>query len=533
MFRAFLLTLFFVSHASASESVPGEFVVALSKDAKSIPSLESKLGGKILRHVRKDIVLVKRNQKETGQLALEKIRDLGFVKAASPNFIYRTVGIPNDPEFGNLWGLANSGALDSSGVRGISGVDIGAVRAWEITTGSSDVVVAVVDTGIDFRIPELNVNAWINEKERDGVEGVDDDDNGYVDDVNGYDFANEDGNPYDDHGHGTHCAGTVGARGNDSSGVAGVAWNVRLMAVKFMDSRGSGTLANAIRAIDYARINGAKISSNSWGGGGYNDLLRNAIVDAEKTGQLFIAAAGNDGMNNDDDATYPATYDLENIIAVAAVNNRGELAEFSNYGKISVDIAAPGVNVLSTVPNGVQYYSGTSMATPHVSGVAALLISQNPELGYSELKEKILKSARPLKTLEGKISSGGMLDAFYSLTGDTPPQDPNDPEKFNSKREEILSSSHPYGEGLEQVFTITQPGAKRIAAHFSKFETEYSFDYVEFFNGAGESLGKWSGIKDGAFSPIADGDTLTMKLSTDFTVSLYGFDIDEVYFEQE
>ncbi|RYZ68875.1 MAG: subtilase, partial [Proteobacteria bacterium] len=438
---------------------------------------------------------------------------------------------PNDVDYSKLWGMSNVGAMVST-KRGLKGVDISAERAWERTTGSKNVIVAVIDTGIDFTIPDLAPNAWTNEKELRGVAGVDDDGNGYVDDIHGYDFVNNDGDPTDDQGHGSHCAGTIGARGDDGLGVAGVNWNVSLMAVKFLNANGGGSLANAIKAIDYASKNGAKILSNSWGGGPFVQTLIDAIERTNQADQLFVAAAGNDGRNNDESPSYPASYDVDNIISVAAVDARGDLAGFSNYGVKQVDLAAPGVGIYSTVPGGFDTMNGTSMATPHVSGVAALLLAENPNLTAAELKTKLLSSVRPLRTLQGQVATGGMLDAYLALSGDVAPQDPNDASTWMEKSEFTISTPHPYIDATEQVFTIQIPGAKRISAHFPKFETENGYDLVQFLNAAGENLGTWSGEKNDRFSPIADGDTLVLKFQSDASVNAYGFDIDSVSIER-
>jgi subtilisin family serine protease len=309
------------------------------------------------------------------------------------------------------------------------------------------------------------------------------------------------------------------------------------MAVKFLDAQGGGSLANAIKAIDYARKNGAKIMSNSWGGGGSSDLMKTAIVAARDAGSLFIAAAGNDGANNDSNPTYPASYVVDNIVSVAAINNRGTLADFSNYGAKTVHLAAPGVNILSTAPaaidaSGFQTLSGTSMATPHVSGVAALVLSHQPNLTYKELKDRLVRSARPLAGLRGKVASGGMLDAYLAVTGQMAPPDSNDPANWTQSTAFSAATPHPYLPKSSLTFTASVPGAKKIAVHFAKFQTEANYDFVEFFDKTGKSLGKLSGKMDGTFSPAADGDTMTMKFTSDDSVNDYGIDADSISYQQ-
>lgn len=519
--------------ARAAESVPGQFVIMTSEEgsALKIDGLQESLGVKIVSRIRDNMFLVQSVGED--QKAFQDLKQNPLVQIVEPNYIYRASKLPNDPGLEKLWGLRNVGLKDSKGTKGVTGVDIGVEKAWDIATGSKKIVVAVIDTGVDFKIPDLKNNAWTNEAEANGQPGVDDDGNGFVDDIHGYDFANNDADPTDDHGHGSHCSGTIGAEGNDGKGLVGVNWNVSIMAVKFLSSGGSGSLADAVKSIDYARKMGANVLSNSWGGGGPSEILRKAIEDTRDAGELFVAAAGNDSSDNDRRAAYPASYDIENIISVAAVDNRGELAYFSNWGLKSVHVAAPGVNILSTVPKGTDYYSGTSMATPHVSGVAALVWSAFPEMSNTELKTRLLSTARPLVTLEGKIITGGMIDAYYALTGSTPPQDPNDPSQWELSENLNLSTEHPYKANYSETYKVKIDGAKRISVHFSKFETEKTFDRVQFYNSAGESLGYWSGYQSGRFSPIAEGDTITLKFTSDSTQQAYGFDVDKVNFEKE
>ncbi|NDD93079.1 hypothetical protein EBZ37_13485 [bacterium] len=246
--------------------------------------------------------------------------------------------------------------------------------------------------------------------------GVDDDGNGFIDDVHGWNFAAKSSNSSDDQGHGSHCAGTIGGSGNNSIGVAGVNWQVTMMPVKFLDAQGGGTLQGAVEAINYARTMGAKIMSNSWGGGGASQALKEAIEKARDAGILFVAAAGNDGTDNDSRPVYPAAYPVENVLAVSAVDNQGGLADFSNFGKKTVHVAAPGVNVMSsTKGSSYRSLSGTSMACPHVSGVGALLLSINPSMSYSELKERIMKTSQPLASVRRKVVSRGMVSAYNAI----------------------------------------------------------------------------------------------------------------------
>jgi subtilisin family serine protease len=346
------------------------------------------------------------------------------VIAVGPDEIIQIQRTPNDPSFGSLWGLNNTG---QSG--GTADADIDAAEAWDISTGTRATIVAVIDTGVDYNHPDLAANMWRNAGETPG-DGIDNDGNGFVDDVFGYDFANNDGNPMDDEGHGTHVAGTIGAVGNNGVGVTGVNWNTRIMALKFLDANGSGATSNAIKSLNYAVQMGAHITNNSWGGGGADSNLAAAINRARTAGQIFVAAAGNSGTNNNTAAFYPANYSLsyDNVVSVASTDRNNNLSSFSNYGATAVQLAAPGSSILSTTPNNTySTYSGTSMAAPHVSGALALLRDANPTWTYQELLNILKSSVDPLASLTGKVSTGGRLNVFRMLDNGTVPPPPPPP----------------------------------------------------------------------------------------------------------
>lgn len=325
-------------------------------------------------------------------------------KFAEPN--YKINAVANDPDISKQWGLSNS-----------RDTDIDAPEAWNNhTKGSKSVIVAVVDTGIDYRHEDLKNNMWKNPKERAG-NGKDDDGNGYIDDIYGYDFANNDSDPKDDNKHGTHCAGIIGAEGGNSKGGSGVNQVVSLMALKFLTSNGSGSSSGAAKAIEYAADNGADIISASWGGYSYSATIEDAIKYAKNRDVLFLAASGNDNKNTDQEPFYPACYDLSNIISVGASDNEDKKASFSNYGKNSVDIFSPGVSIYSTVLNNrYDYLSGTSMATPFVAGTAALLKAKNSTLTFSQLKDTILKNGDKKSSLKNYSSTGSRLNANSALS---------------------------------------------------------------------------------------------------------------------
>jgi subtilisin family serine protease/fibronectin type 3 domain-containing protein len=355
------------------------------------------------------------------EAALRAYRDNPHVLYAEPDYLLQVTDVPNDPRFGELWGLHNLGQTG-----GTPDADINAVEAWQVTTGSGGTIVAVIDTGVDYTHQELAANMWTNSAELNGQPGVDDDGNGFVDDIFGYDFVNGDGNPMDDHSHGTHVAGTIGAVGNNGLGVTGINWNVQIMAVKAFDANGSGSMSDAIEAIDYAVAQGALISNNSWGGNEpFSQAMYDSIAAARDQGHIFVAGAGNGyfgifPLNNDVNPFYPASYDLDNIIAVAATDHNDQMAGFSNYGATSVDLAAPGVDILSTAPgNAYALGSGTSMATPHVTGVVALVRDLHPNWTYDQVIERVLETVETVDALQGKMVTGGRLNAAEAVADDT------------------------------------------------------------------------------------------------------------------
>ncbi|RLJ03783.1 MAG: hypothetical protein DRP08_03015, partial [Candidatus Aenigmatarchaeota archaeon] len=346
---------------------------------------------------------------------IEILAKSGLFETAEPNYILKAIGIPNDSRFDELWGMHNTGQTG-----GTADADIDAPEAWDIFTGNKEVIVAVIDTGVDYNHEDLADNIWTNPGEIPG-NGVDDDGNGFVDDYYGWDFAYDDNDPMDGHSHGTHCSGTVGGVGNNGVGVAGVSWDVRIMAVKFLNDAGWGYTSDAIEAINYATMMDADIMSNSWGGGGYSSALKAAIQAANDAGILFVAAAGNDAENTDINPHYPSCYDVPNVMSIAATDHNDALAWFSNYGNKTVDLGAPGVNILSTVPgNGYSSYSGTSMATPHVAGAAALLKASNPALTHLEIKNALMNSVDPVPSLYGKTVTGGRLNIHKAITSVSP-----------------------------------------------------------------------------------------------------------------
>ena len=312
-----------------------------------------------------------------------------------------------------LWGLNNDGQTG-----GTADADIDAPEAWDIQKGKTQAeggpLIAIIDTGINYNHEALQGNIWTNPGEIAG-DGIDNDGNGVVDDLHGYNAAAKTGDPLDDNDHGSHCAGTIAGNGNNEKGLYGVMHKGNLMGVKFLTASGGGTLQGAIDSVLYATKMGARITSNSWGGGGFNKALYEAF---KASPAMHIIAAGNEKNNNDAKPAYPATFDLPNVISVAAIDHKDNLASFSNYGATTVDLAAPGVNILSSTSgsaNEYQSFSGTSMATPHVSGVAGLIVSEYPEISNEELKARLMETVDKKPQLEGKMVTGGRVNAFAAL----------------------------------------------------------------------------------------------------------------------
>ncbi|MBC20786.1 MAG: hypothetical protein CMJ74_11075 [Planctomycetaceae bacterium] len=317
---------------------------------------------------------------------------------------------PNDELFDVMWGLDNTGQSGGS-----PDADIDAPEAWAMNTSIAEVVVGVIDSGIDYTHPDLAANIWTNPGEIPG-NGIDDDGNGFIDDIHGWDFVDGDGDPMDGDGHGTHVAGTIAAQSNNAIGVAGVATNAKLMALRFLDDSGNGSIYNALLSLQYATMMGADITNNSWVGDSYFPGMQFAINQAAEAGSLYVVCAGNGRNNNDTSPTYPAGYLGDNVISVASTTDKDVLSSFSNYGATSVHVAAPGSNILSTkMGGGYTTKSGTSMAAPHVAGVASLLLSKRPDLTPAEVRAAILQGSDQVTALNGKTISNGRLNAANAL----------------------------------------------------------------------------------------------------------------------
>ncbi len=342
--------------------------------------------------------------------AIAAVTATGLVEYAEPDYVVRAAAVPDDPAFGQQWALRNTGQEG-----GAVGVDIDAPTAWNIGTGSHDVLVAVIDSGIDLTHSDLAPNIWANTGETSG-NGTDDDNNGYIDDTHGWNFVDDSNDTSDTSGHGTRCAGIIGAAGDNALGGAGVNWQVSLLPLKILDSSGEGFSSDAIEAVAYATSRGARVSCNAWGGAGYSRALQEVVEQAEAVGSLFVTAAGNEGRDIDYYPFFPAAFNGANVLTAAALNRQGQLAWFSNHGSYGVHLAAPGADIQTTAPGGGHaVLTGTSAAAAHVAGVAALVLASHPGLGHEDARAAILAGVSPSQAAADKTVTGGCLNAARAL----------------------------------------------------------------------------------------------------------------------
>jgi len=478
------------------EYVPGELLVGYKPGvaAAEVQSLHTRIGATLARRftfISTDYVRLPKGM--TVEQAIAMYTKDGGVLYAEPNYKVKALDspdlLPNDPLYPQQWAWPK----------------IKAPRAWGYTTGSDTVVVADIDTGVDYTHRDLAANMWRNPGEIPD-DGVDNDGNGYVDDVYGIDAANDDSDPKDDHGHGTHTSGTIGAVGNNGTDVAGANWTVRIMALKFLNSDGGGSTEGAITCLEYVtkmrKQFGINIvaTSNSWGGGGESQALKRAFNAAGRAGVIHCCAAGNSGSDNDVSPQYPPSYDLDSIIAVAASGPHDGKAAFSCYGATSVDIAAPGVGILSTFPrNKTKSWDGTSMATPHVTGACALIAATRPGIPVDIIKAIVLRNADPLPQWAGLCVSGGRLNLYRCVTP-CPQVVANTPERGTT--------------GVPRDTTIKMLFSQRM----SKRAVEGKFTLTSGAGGTASAVAgtwKWGNAYTAVFTPSAPLDwktTYTAKL---------------------
>ena len=416
--------------ASPGSYLPGEVIVKFRDDTAGSRSVavHQQIGAAVLRKLGGpgNAELVKIPRGMTVSEAVQQYMADPAVEYAEPNYIRHIQStFPNDTYFSQQWSLNNTGQT----MNAVPGADMDMPEAWDITTGSRDFVVAVIDTGVDYGHPDLGLNIWRNTDEI-ADDGIDNDSNGYIDDIIGWNFVDDDNDPLDDNLHGTHVSGIIGALGNNATGVTGVNWKVRIMPLKVCNANGGCTDADIADAVNYAADNGANVINASLAGHAYSQSVYDAINYAKGKDVLFVAAAGNgggpfcnDGNANDDDLfrCYPASYNLDNIISVAASDQDDQFASFSNYGAISIDVVAPGNHTLSTwptylFPQGYDTLEGTSMASPHVAGLAALLMDYYRHFTIYQIKGLIETFVDRLPQFNGYVVSGGRINAYRALS---------------------------------------------------------------------------------------------------------------------
>jgi subtilisin family serine protease len=508
--------------ANGAEYVAGELLVRFKKNAGVMALAAHRLAGAKVLHTYRampelQLVSVDESAMQDAITAYQKDPSVEYVE---PNYVYRINGTtPNDALFGQLWGLNNTGQSN-----GVPDIDINAPEAWDITTGSSTSgVVAVIDTGVDYTHPDLAANMWTNPGEIPG-NGLDDDNNGYIDDVHGINAITNSGNPMDDHDHGTHVSGTIAGQGNNGRGVAGVNWTAQILGCKFLDAAGNGTTANAVKCLDYVHVMKTRTvnpvnviaTNNSWGGGSFAQTLLDGIIQQRNDGILFVAAAGNAGANHDTTPSYPSSYFASNVISVASHDRSNNLASDSSYGRRMVHVAAPGVGVMSTVAGGgYAAFNGTSMAAPHVTGVLALLKAQDPSRDWRQLKNLVLaggvsSAAATGKTLTGKRLRAADTGGQGALTCDnqafsTRVRPIADTVTVNIYEQVPLVAYHVNCDGPAGVATVTvSPGSQ-------SFNLTDSGVYGDEVAGDGLYTGAFEPTEPGTYTlTFPGGDTLTV-----------------------
>ncbi len=392
------------------EYIKGHLLVKTTHENQSLKQVEKLVGAKVVKNFSlvKGLKLYQFDTTKDAEEVKAEFEKNNAVEYAELDYIYK-ISSTNDPKFIDQWALENSGQS-----AGILDADINAEKMWQIEQGSKEIVLGIIDTGFDYTHPDLVDNIWTNPLEIPNNQ-KDDDNNGYKDDVYGINAILNNGNPMDDNIHGTHVAGIIGARGNNGVGVSGVAQKISMVACKFLSASGSGGTSDAIECLEYFGklkthpTNPVNIvaTNNSWGGGPSSKSMKDAIKAHDDLGILFIAAAGNEGQNNDIKPSYPASYDVNNIITVASTDRKDILSSFSNYGKKTVHVAAPGSKILSTVLNhGYGELSGTSMASPQVAGLVGVIASKYPSYNYTQIKNLVMSSGQIIDSTKNTTISG-------------------------------------------------------------------------------------------------------------------------------
>ena len=570
-----LLLLTLPVWASQVKVVEGEFIVRL-EDRQTLgienvtALIESKLGVKSVSSIKKlsmkKMYLIKVSSSLDSEAVAKKLSEADEIKYAEPNYIYEKYNldnfdyVPQDELFSKQWAMLNVKQRLDTKYEMTAGADMKVLKAWNIIPDSieaaRDVVVAVIDTGVNDRHEDLKENLWINEGEtgawrpqnQDDVDRapgcwdkscnkLDDDGNGLVDDINGWNWVEfGPGNIgsaefQDDHGHGSHCAGIIGAAHNEK-GIAGINAKVQLMALKFLSKQGQGSLAGAIEAINYAKNMGADVINASWGGPQASQALFETIRSADAAGVLFVAAAGNSALNNDFFDSFPANYPVKGLVSVAATEFNDRRVYFSNYGKRSVHVSAPGHVINSTTlgKKTYQYMSGTSMAAPQVAGVAAMIIGLYPqrfERNPEAIKKYLMMTSDRSVALNWLVGSGGRVNAYNAAAGIVPAGNEAPPVlRRNWIEEEVLASSkHPYDSNTTEEFEIKKRGASWIRVKFGRYNLEEGKDQIELYDGNGNLFDTLTGFGFSATSRAIKGDTIKVVFRSDENVNHWGYEI--------
>ena len=518
-FRVFLFPsfiLFFLNFsAQAFEVVPGEILVKIADAPKALRALSKYEGEGSVSAVAglPRLYKLKLKTPSTQDQLMNQLKTDSMIEYAEPNYLFTTNQQSDGPEFNSQWAYKT---LELASV-------------WDLgIKGSHQIKVGILDTGIDWNHPDLINNLFTNAQEIPG-NGVDDDNNGFIDDIHGWNFVNGTPNSQDDNKHGTHVSGIAGAVGGNDIGVAGVAWEMSLVPLKFLDDRGRGTLEHAIEAIGYARQMGVQIMNCSWSAKVTPPrALQEAVELAGHQNMLFVVAAGNDSMNIDQFPVSPASIHADNVLVVAATDSSDTLAVFSNYGIQTVHVAAPGVGIMSTLPQGKYgLLSGTSMATPHMTGLATLLLANEPELTALQIRQRIMKSSARVPKLRRLLQARGRANALNAISSQFPDNTDPSPTDWISEKSNV-KTAHPYGYNENRPFIISIPGAKAIRAHLSRYQVEVVHDSITLENPAGDILEKLEGEGTDFTTNYADGDTLILRLHSDMMINQWGFEVDSI-----
>ena len=580
------LTIYTAAWATGQNAIKGEYIIKLDGETRYPKPLDLKaffvksFQGSVKYESHRDLsesstYLVR----VSGELDINQaIQENPEILIIEPNYIYRSFEfkngtqrfdfVPRDEKFSKQWGLYNTQQRLDQRYQMTRGADMKMLEAWNAEPRSidaaKDIVVAVIDTGINKKHEDLKENLWNNPGEfgewqprnQDDVDRapgcwdkscnkLDDDGNGLVDDLHGWNWVSfSTDNPGtakfdDDQGHGTHCAGVIGAKHNQK-GVSGINNKVQLMALKFLSRKGEGTLAGAIEAINYAVEKRADVINASWGGAQYSEILHQTIRNAGAAGVLFVAAAGNSALNNDYFASFPANYNLvEGLTSVAATEFNNQRAYFSNFGKRNVHVSAPGHVIMSTVlgKRGYSYMSGTSMAAPHVSGIAAMLIGLYPEKFSRRpetLKRYLMQTSTRTVSLNWQLASGGIINAKNAVLGLVPlgNTEPRSRGGWTSRRASFRSA-HPYLPNTDKTFELKSRGADWMRIKFGKYSLEEGIDQVELYDGKGNLFDTITGLGENKLSRPIKGDTVVVKFKTDANVNDWGYEIISVLSKSE